>query len=142
MAGKSKKTKEQIAAFETALANGDTIENARLAAGYAPSAAKRGKDGLPKELMAILVKMKRADAQELMALGRAVRSNLEEAKDLVFGRLSHNAMTGSDAGTLSAKTLGSIKEIDCFTKEVIVGVQINQLSPTLEKLITLEAEES
>jgi hypothetical protein len=128
--------------FARALAEGKNLHDAMLVAGYAESQAKRGAAALSKDLASAYADRKLDKAKELIELGRRMRSDIELAKDVVFGRLSQNSMEGTDAGTVSAKALGSIKELDCFTKDVVVGVQINQLSPTLEKLITLEAEES
>jgi hypothetical protein len=136
MAGKSRRTPEQIAAFRTTIESGGTLEQAKLAAGHTASVAKLGKRGLSKDLTSALADIERGKAKEIIAIGRALRNNLDEAKDLVFGRFGHNVMTGSDAGAMSAKSLAGLRGVDLNTPETMIGIQVNNLPAGLDTLIT------
>jgi hypothetical protein len=131
-----------VVVFKSALADGKTLSEAMQLAGYSVAVAKTGRRGLSSELLAVLEayeKGKKA-ANELIAYRKGF--SIKEVGSIVEARLLKNAVEGTDAGAVSAKTLGGHKDLKLWQPDTVVGVQINQLSPALEKLITLEAEES
>ena len=112
MADKAKPNQKKAASL---LAQGESYSSALLAAGYSPNVAKKGRAGVPDAVLRMVPK-KAAKLRELGKLGSDVY------RELVLGRLAENTIQGKDAGVMSAKTLGSTKELDMFRTESQVGV--------------------
>lgn len=132
------RTPEQIAAFKQAVADGKTLKEARLAAGYSPSASRLGKTGLPKELLDILT----AKLKPYARIGRSVTPEEQEA--IVRGVLLTNAAEGKDSAVNSVKLLGQDRRVNMFTPDNISGLIVLQVPQSLRTdaldLPSLEAE--
>jgi hypothetical protein len=139
MGRRSDRTPEQRQAFRDALAEGKSIKDAKLAAGYSLAVANKGKTGLSRELASAFAEMKKTELADLVALSKM--TSTDDIKHAVRGRITTALAEGSDKGIAAAKLAGSLTETGgMFQHEVLIGVQINQLSPGTERLITLEAE--
>ena len=128
---KSRKMPDQKKAA-TLLAQGESYTKALLAAGYSPNVAKKGRAGVPDKVM----RMVGPKAIKLRELGK-LSPNVH--KELLLGRLCENVLQGKDGGTLSAKALGSTKEIDLFRTESQVGVIVVNAPNTADIQRVLES---
>ena len=109
------KTKPNQKKAASLLAQGESYSSALLAAGYSPNVAKKGRAGVPDAVLRMVPK-KAAKLRELGKLSSDIH------KELVLGRLTENVLQGKDGGTLSAKALGSTKELNMFEAEHKTGV--------------------
>lgn len=137
----STRTPEQVAAFEQALENGGSLEQAAKAAGYAPATIRsvrtRPARSLPVELRAILQKR----MNQAVELGKSLTPEVQEA--LVRGGLAQNVLEQKDRAVRSLELLGRDRRVNMFTPENQTGVvvvvappQISgpELKPELESL--------
>lgn len=93
-----------------------TLQGALISAGYSPSTAKMGWTGVPKVAMSLLTKR----GAKLTRFGAEL--SLDDCKNLVLGRLAENCVKGKDGGVMSAKVLGSRRELNLWTPDSQVGV--------------------
>ncbi len=131
------KSPRQLQQFAKAVANGDTLQNAMISAGYSKSTAKRGKASLSKPMLAALV----TESSRLAELGKIISP--EHQENLVRGRLVLNTVRGKDEGVQSAKLLGSDKTVAMWKNDSIAGLIVLQLPPslsTIDPTTVLEAE--
>ena len=119
-----------------ALAGGAEIQQTMLSEGYGIAQASRGIAGVPKTALVLLLEKTHPDLVEYAALDGA------SLKSLIIGRLGKNVAEGRDGGVMSAKTLGSLKELNMFQAESQVGVVIVQAPGVDEaaKLLSGDAE--
>jgi hypothetical protein len=136
MASRSRRSAEQIDAFRVAYAESKHIPTALLAAGHSEAAARRGRASLSAPLRAIVAELDTQDIKEFAAKGKHL--NPEVLTDVVKYRLARNTVDGKDAGTLSAKQLGSLKDLNMFTADVAVGVQVNVVPADLKDVIRID----
>jgi hypothetical protein len=119
--------------FAAKLASGQTIKQSMVEAGYPLSRAKRGIAGMSKKMLKALS----AEGYDLAQYGKSL--SLDTLKNMVIGRLATNVVNGKDGGVMSAKTLGSHRELNLFVPESQVGVIVlgmpGQIEAKREKLL-------
>jgi hypothetical protein len=127
-----KKLAEELGTMEE---SGQTIKGAMMASGYSEPMASRGWTGVPKSVFALLAKR----GTKLTRLGAEL--SLDDCKHLVLGRLAENCVKGKDGGVMSAKVLGSRRELNLWTPDSQVGVIVlNQSQAQVEKMLEPPAE--
>lgn len=97
------------------LAEGGEYQKSMLAAGYSPKTACHGRAGVPDSVW----RMVPQKAKKLLEMGKL---DIETYKHLVLGRLADNTVQGKDSGVMSAKALGSIRELNLFEPEHKTGI--------------------
>lgn len=112
-----RKTPAQRAKLAQLLSNDVPVSKALVAAGWSPTQAAKGWEAVPD---AVLVKLPKK-AQKLIALGKADK---DTRMNLVRGRLVSNTITGKDGGAMSAKILGSDKELSMWESESQTGIVV------------------
>jgi len=117
------------------LAQGVSYSEAMIQSGYSVNTAKRGKDGVPD----VVWRMVPAKAKRLLELGKL---DTETYKRLTLGRLADNVIQGKDGGVMSAKALGSTRELDLFRTESQVGVIVVNAPNSAEMGKLLESLET
>lgn len=114
-----RKSPQQRAKLARLLTQDVPVGEALVAAGWSPTQALKGWDAVPD---AVFTKLP-AKAKKLIALGKADR---ETRRNLVLGRLVSNTISGRDAGSMSAKILGSRTELNMWQPELNQGLIILQ----------------
>jgi hypothetical protein len=114
-----RKSKAQHAKLAQLLANDTPVGEALVSAGWSPTQAAKGWEAVPDTVLIRLPKK----AQKLIAMGKADK---ETRRNLVRGRLVSNTITGKDGGAMSAKILGSDKELGMWEPEINQGLVILQ----------------
>lgn len=101
------------------LESGASLKDALLAGGYSESMAARGMSTVQSSgpLIRILVETGHYS-------GLSAQLAPEDIKDFVAGKLVENAVDGKDRAPQSLKMLGSIKGVDMFQQEQIIGGMI------------------
>lgn len=112
-----RKTPAQRAKLASLLAQDVPVGEALVAAGWSPTQALKGWDAVPD---AVLVKLPKK-AHRLIALGK---TDKDMRRNLVRGRLVSNTITGKDGGAMSAKILGSDKELSMWEAESQTGIVV------------------
>ena len=112
-----RETPAQRAKLAQLLSNDVPVSKALVAAGWSPTQAAKGWEAVPD---AVLVKLPKK-AQKLIALGKADK---DTRMNLVRGRLVSNTISGKDGGAMSAKILGSDKELSMWEAESQTGVVV------------------
>jgi hypothetical protein len=123
------------------MVRGCTFEESMLQAGYSQTCAKRGKASLSKECLDAWNKALHEKSAELRQFGATLTP--QEQEQLVRGRLAKNTIEGTDAGTQSAKLLGSDRRVSMWQPDSISGVVIIEAPPALpptDNLPVLEGE--
>lgn len=112
----SRKTPTQHKTFARKMKEGCSIRESMIAAGYSEKQANKGQKAISKKMMGAMAKegIKMADF--------AKQFTTKDLGDIVVGRLVTNAMVGRDGGVMSAKTLGSHKDLNLWTQESQAGV--------------------
>lgn len=117
-----RKTPAQHKKLANLLAEEVPIGQALVQAGWSETQAKKGWGAVPDRVIATLPKkMKR-----LITKGKMDKRDLEH---LAIGRLAENVTSGKDGGAMSAKILGSHREINAWTPDQQLGVIVLQ-TPT------------
>lgn len=113
-----------------------SIRGAMLKNGYCEAKANMGMEGIPKSALAMLLE------RESPKLARWQTMTTQDYKALVMARLSENCYEGRDGGVMSAKALGSIRELNLFTPDSQIGVIVVNAPGTEEvaKLISGDPE--
>jgi hypothetical protein len=128
--------REQI--FAEKIADGGSIKQSMIDAGYPESRANKGLAGCSKRMIQAVAE----EGIELAAFGKSL--SLDTLKYIAIGRLAANAIEGRDGGVMSAKTLGSHRELNLWTPESMAGIIVitppNQAVQNADK--TIDAEES
>lgn len=114
--------KQRLAA--KGLAEGKSIRQSMLDAGYAQSTADQGFRAVPATVLAIMPK-----ESNLVELGRALDTEVQES--LVRGRLAYGTIVGSDKGVLCAKALGSERRVNMFQPDSATGIIVLQVPPSV-----------
>lgn len=107
-------TERQKKAAEN-LAKGMSITEAMRDAGYSPGMSNNGMQKVPLTVQALGVK-----GSSVWQAGKGM--GIDDLKHLAIGRLVLNTIEGKDGGVMSAKTLGSHRELNLWTPESQVGV--------------------
>ena len=114
-----RKTPTQHKKLASLLAQDVPVGEALVAAGWSPTQAAKGWEAVPD---AVLIKLPKK-AHRLIALGK---TDKDMRRNLVRGRLVSNTISGKDGGAMSAKILGSDKELSMWEAESQTGVIILQ----------------
>ncbi len=125
MGRRIQRTPEQIKAFADALEAGQTLEQARLAAGYSVSTSKAGKKGLPPQLLGILAQR----LKPLEALGKSVTA--EQQENIARGAAMMNVIERTDKGAASIKLLGQDRRVNMWTPDSVTGLVVLQAPQSL-----------
>jgi hypothetical protein len=127
------KTKGNAEVFVERIKSGDTLQRALEASGRSPKQARKGM----AVVSAAMLKMLAKEGIKLAEFGKSLST--ETLKNLAIGRLAKNAIDGSDKGVMSAKTLGSHKDINLWAVDSQVGVIVlgmpGQIEAKREKLL-------
>jgi hypothetical protein len=102
--------------FAKGISEGKTIKDAMIDAGYPKSRALRGTAGLTKRMIQAMA----SEGLKLAEFGKSL--NLETLKNMTIGRLAKNMIEGKDGGVMSAKTMGSHRELNLWTPEHMAGI--------------------
>jgi hypothetical protein len=137
--GRNWKTPKQKKKLAKLLSDGAPVGEALRQAGWSELQSKKGYAAVPADVLAMLPKKARA----LMDKGKALKADKSAMEDLILGRLGENIANGKDAGTQSAKVLGSHRDLNMWTPDQMSGVIILQTPQGLEGKLAriLEAEE-
>ena len=125
-----RKTKQQHEKLAKLLDAGTPVCAALEQAGWSPTQAAKGTSKIPQAVYSMLSKK----AKGLITLGR--ETGKEDRKSLVLGRLIENVTQGKDKGAMSAKILGSDRELNLWSPDSQTGVIILQ-QPSAEQLAGL-----
>lgn len=117
------------------LAAGKPIQTAMLEAGYAPGTARLGMQAVPLTVQALGMK-----GSSVYRVGKALTT--DDMRALAIGRLAINVTEGKDGGVMSAKTLGSHRELNLWTSETQVGVMVINAPETSVKPLADVPEET
>lgn len=138
--------REKFPEMAEQLAKGEPIYQVMKKYGYSDGVAKLGVRGIPKGLL----KHMKLKGYKVAELGNALRKHPDLLGDIAVGRLALNAMDGKDGGVMSAKTLGSHRDLNLWVPESQAGVIVlnvpTALQGKLEELakpvepLTLEAK--
>ena len=108
------------------MAEGMSIRQSMLDAGYSASTAEQGLRAVPATVLALM-----PQESNLVDLGRALTP--EQQENLVRGRLMLNTIKGKDCGVASAYRLGQDKRVNMFTPENQTGVVVLNVNALPEK---------
>jgi hypothetical protein len=115
---------EKIKQYREARENDVPISKAMELIGYSPKVARQGVHKLPKVLKGIEVELQSAAAEHYIAL--ADKFDKKSYEKLIMGRMASTIAKGSDAdATPAAKLAGSHKELNLWSPDSVVGVQVN-----------------
>jgi hypothetical protein len=98
------------------LGDGAAVGAAMIEAGYSKQAAAQGWAKVPKVVLGILPKK----AKKLITLGREIGK--DDRRAMVLGRLMENTTQGKDGGAMSAKILGSDRELNMWQPDSQTGL--------------------
>jgi len=96
---------------------GMPIKAAMLDAGYSEAVANNGMRKVPMTVQALGIK-----GTDVYQAGKGM--SIEDLKHLAIGRLVLNVTEGKDGGVMSAKTLGSHRELNLWTPESQIGLMV------------------
>jgi hypothetical protein len=113
---------------------GKTIKAALLDAGYAETTAKMGMRAVPLSVQTLGIK-----GSGVWRVGKGL--SIDDFKYLALGRLAVNTAEGKDGGVMSAKTLGSHRELNLWTPESQIGLIVVNAPTGAGKLEELPKEE-
>lgn len=123
--------------FSESLSSGKSLRQSMMDAGYSARTANNGMARVSKRVMKALTR----DARKMLLI--ADEFTIQELGKLAVARLALNCMSGKDGGVMSAKTLGSHKDLALWQPDSQVGVVVlnapNQLMQKKAELV--EAEE-
>ncbi len=111
-----------------------TITSAMIEAGYSPATASQGMAAVPATVLALGMK-----GSNVYQVGKSLK--VEDLRHLAIGRLAINVTEGKDGGVMSAKTLGSHRELNLWTADTQVGVILVQAPETHVKALSQVPEE-
>jgi hypothetical protein len=112
------KTPEQYAKLAELLTANTPVCEALALAGWSKTQALKGWKKVPPVVMAMLPK----PMQKLIDLGK--KTSPDDRRNLVLGRLVENVTSGTDKGAMSAKILGSDRELNMWQPDQLAGVVI------------------
>ena len=112
-----KQKRKQYPEMAKKLAKGIRPRDVLLEAGYSETQASKGWAAVPDGVKLLLP----AKGKRLMKLGSV---DPQTQKKLLLGRLVDNVMEGKDGGAMSAKILGSHRELNLWTPEQNQGVVV------------------
>lgn len=115
---RAQKTPEQYAKLAELLGANTPVCQALEQAGWSKNQALKGWQKVPAVVIAMLPK----PMQKLIDLGR--KTNPDDRRNLVLGRLVENVTTGTDKGAMSAKILGSERDLNMWQPDQLAGVII------------------
>jgi hypothetical protein len=115
-----RKTKEQHKKLAKLLEAGEPVCSALEKAGWSPTQAAKGTSKVPLAVYGMLSNK----AKRLIKLAKGATK--DDREGLVIGRLMENTANGTDKGSLSAKYLGSTRELNLFTPDQMTGVVVLQ----------------
>lgn len=107
--------------------NGGTIQQAFIDAGYSPATAANGLDAVPDGVMKLL-------GEKGSAIAKLGRASVKEMKEIAVGRLVSNCVEGTDKGALSAKILGSHRELNLWQPDNATGLIVLQIPQTVQTM--------
>lgn len=107
------------------LEKGNTIQKSLLAGGYSEHQARRGVAGLSKAVYKAL----RKNGKAMLKVNKAF--TLQEKAEIAMARLTLNCLEGKDAGVMSAKQIGSHKDLALWQTEVQTGVIVLQMPESI-----------
>ena len=117
---------------------GTKVSEALIAAGYSKTQANKGWESVPKSVIKLLPKKTRM----LMDRGKALAAEKRDMEHLIIGRLADNVTAGKDGGSLSAKILGSHRDLNLWQPEGLAGVIVlNAPKSLLENKHILDLED-
>ena len=125
-----RKTKAQHEKLAKLLDAGTPVCAALEQAGWSKNQAAKGTSKIPQAVYSMLSKK----AKGLITLGR--ETGKEDRKSLVLGRLIENVTQGKDKGAMSAKILGSDRELNLWSPDSQTGIIVLQ-QPSDEQLAGL-----
>jgi hypothetical protein len=114
------KTKEHHKIFAKQMVAGNSIKQSMIAAGYSEKQASKGKAAVSNKMLKALA----AEGYKMADFGK--QFSMDELKNIAIGRLVTNSITGKDGGVMSAKTLGSHRDLNLWTPEQMAGVIVLQ----------------
>jgi hypothetical protein len=137
--GRNWKTSAQKKKLAKLLSEGAPVGEALRQAGWSELQSKKGYAAVPADVLAMLPKK----AKALMDKGKALKSDKDAMENLILGRLGENIANGKDAGTQSAKVLGSHRDLNMWTPDQLAGVIILETPKNIADKAAkmLEAEE-
>jgi hypothetical protein len=115
-----KQKRKQYPDMAKKLAKGLRPRDVLLEAGYSEKQSSKGWAAVPDGVKLLLP----AKGKRLMNLGSV---DPQTQKKLLLGRLVDNVMEGKDGGAMSAKILGSHRELSLWTPEQNQGVVVIQV---------------
>jgi hypothetical protein len=135
---RSRKTPEQHKIFAQEMARGNSLRQSMIAAGYSEKQAGKGIKSVSKAMMRAM----KNEGVKMADFGKSL--DMDTLKHIAIGRLATNAIQGKDGGCLSAKQLGSHRDLNLWAAESQAGVIVisvpNHISENKSKL--LESSES
>jgi len=117
---RAKKTPEQCRKLADLIGEGVPVSKAMVEAGWSQGTANKGYKAIPRAVLAMLP----AKQKELIALGKS--TSPDDVRHLVSGRLIENAAQGKDKGALSAKILGSRRDLNMWIPDSQTGLIVIQ----------------
>jgi len=121
-----RKSPAQYKRLAKLLAEDTPVGAALVQAGWTETQARKGLSAVPDEVF----KMLPPKFRKLIALGRD--TDKDTRRHIVRGRLIKNALEGRDNGSMSAKILGSDRELAMWEPELNSGLIV--LQPPVEVL--------
>jgi hypothetical protein len=118
--GRNWKTPKQKKKLAKLLSEGAPVGEALRQAGWSELQSKKGYATVPNDVLALLPKKTKA----LMDKGRALKADKSAMENLILGRLGENIARGRDAGTQSAKVLGTHRDLNMWPPDQLAGVII------------------
>jgi hypothetical protein len=119
-----KLTDDQIEQYREMREAGQSITKAMTALGYSASMSRMGHARLPKVLRGVELDISQGESKRLEKL--AEEYTPQRFDKLIKGRLVETVTKGADAdATPAAKLLGSHKELNLWSPDTVVGVQVN-----------------
>jgi hypothetical protein len=114
------KQPQQHEKFGELVAQGVTIKDAMLQAGYSAKQARKGRAALSKPMVDAAL----ANGIDMASIGARLDPTFVE--NAIAGKLYQNMIAGENGGNEAAKLLGGMKKYDTFRPESQTGVVIIQ----------------
>lgn len=122
----SRKSNAQIKTFAEKMVEGCSIRESMMAAGYSEKQANKGKRAINKRMLKAMA----AEGYKLADLAKQFTT--KDLGDIAIGRLVTNAMIGKDGGAISAKTLGSHRDLNLWQPDNQAGVIVLQVPQSIQ----------
>lgn len=130
-----RKSNAQLQEFAKKMVAGCSIRESMISAGYSEKQANKGKRAINKRMLKAMA----AEGYKLADLAR--QFSIKDLGDIAIGRLVTNAMIGKDGGALSAKALGSHKDLNLFQSDAVTGMIVLQMPQHLQVMTEQERAE-